>query len=605
MKLSANYHDKKHYEFTVWAPNLAKLDLKIITPNEQIIPMECDQKGYWKTILEIAPGSLYFYQLDEETTRPDPASYYQPKGVHGPSQVVDHHRFKWSDDPWKNIPLSDFVIYELHVGTFTPEGTFAAIIPRLSQLKELGITAIELMPVSQFPGDRNWGYDGVYPFAVQHSYGGVDGLKELVNACHQEGIAVILDVVYNHLGPEGNYTANFGPYFSHKYQTPWGSALNFDDAYSYGIRNFFIENARYWLREYHIDALRLDAIHGIYDQSAKHFLTELKENIGQLSQQVGRPLYLIAESDLNDGRVIRPVEVGGYGMDAQWSDDFHHCLHTLLTQENQGYYEDFGQCQQLGKAFRDSFAYTWDYSPHRQRYHGNSVSDCSPDQFVVYAQNHDQIGNRMLGERLSNIVSFDALKLAAGAVILSPFIPLLFMGEEYGEESPFLYFISHNDANLVEAVREGRKEEFKSFKWQGEPPDIYDVETFKKCQLKWSQREQGKYQVLLRFHQQLLEMRRQITALKSLNQKNLSEKTWEKEKLLSTHRWSQDSEVFLIMNFNQESITVNLKPPEGDWKKSLDSNDSQWLGQGSNLPQSFNKEEKLAIPATSLVVYQI
>lgn len=605
MKLSANYDGNSDCQFTLWAPKVRQVDLKIITPTEQIIPMECDEKGYWKTHLKIAPGSLYCYQLDSEQTRPDPASYSQPKGVHGPSEIIDHHRFNWTDHQWKNLPFTDFVIYELHVGTFTPEGTLTAIIPRLSQLKAVGITAIELMPLSQFPGDRNWGYDGVYPFAVQQSYGGVDGLKELVNACHQEGLAVILDVVYNHLGPEGNYTANFAPYFSHKYQTPWGNALNFDDAYSYGVRNFFIENALYWLRDYHIDGLRLDAIHGIYDQSAKHFLAELREKVDQLSQQCDRPFYLIAESDLNDGRILRPLEVGGYGMDAQWSDDFHHCLHTLLTGENQGYYQDFGRCDHLTQAFKQSFVYSGDYSPHRQRYHGGSVSDRPSSQFVVYAQNHDQIGNRMLGERLSNLVSFNALKLAAGTVILSPFIPLFFMGEEYGEETPFLYFISHTDSNLVEAVRQGRKEEFKSFQWQGEPPDPYALETFKQCQLQWHKRDEGKHKILLKFHQKLLRMRRTIPALKNCNQDHLSVKTWENERLICLHRWFPNSQVFCIMNFNQETITVTIEPPQGNWIKQLDSNDSEWLGKGSTLPESFHLEQTLIIPESSLIVYQI
>ncbi len=603
-KIGANYHKDGWSEFILWGPHLSQVDLKMVTSNERIIAMECDDRGYWRTHLKIEPDTLYFYQINQEKSFPDPASHYQPYGVHKASQVIDHHHFQWQDRDWCNLPLDELIIYELHVGTFTKKGTFTAIIDRLSQLKDLGINAIELMPVAQFPGDRNWGYDGVYPFAVQQSYGGVNGLKELVNACHQQGIAVILDVVYNHFGPEGNYTGNFAPYFSDKYQTPWGNALNFDGAYSYGVRNFFIENALYWLRDYHIDGLRLDAIHGIYDFGAKHFLWELKEEVNQLSKEVNRSFYLIAESDLNDVRIIRPHHLGGYGMDAQWSDDFHHCLHTILTGENKGYYQDFGKSEQLVKAYRESFVYSWNYSPHRQRYHGNFGGDRPPSQFVVYSQNHDQIGNRMLGERLSTLVSFDALKLAAGSIIISPYIPMIFMGEEYGEEAPFLYFISHNDPDLVEAVRQGRKAEFKSFNWETEPPDPYDIETFNQCQLNWDKWTQGKYQVLRNFYIKLIKMRRQIPALKDLTRENLEAKNWENTNVISVHRWNKNSQVFCIMNFDSEEIEINLNPPEGNWTKKLDSNEHQWLGKGVNLSQTLSKEQRLKIPEYSFIIYE-
>ncbi|MGK7872804.1 MAG: malto-oligosyltrehalose trehalohydrolase [Xenococcaceae cyanobacterium] len=606
MKIGAAYFSKGHCEFTVWAPLLQKVAVQIIAPEKRLIPMEKYGRGYWQTTAtDIAPGTLYLYQLEGATTHPDPASHSQPQGVHAPSQVVDHSAFTWKDADWAGIPLEDLIAYELHVGTFTPEGTFEAIIPRISQLRELGINAIELMPVAQFPGERNWGYDGVYPFAVQDSYGGVDRMKQLVNACHQQGMAVILDVVYNHFGPEGNYTSNFAPYFTTKYQTPWGSAINFDGAHSDGVRNFFIENALYWFREYHVDALRLDAIHAIYDFSAKHFLVQLAEAVSEFSKQQGRKFYLIAENDLNDVRVIQPQDLGGYGIDAQWSDDFHHSLHTLLTGEQQGYYQDFGRCDQLEKALGESFVYSWQYSPYRQRYHGSFAGDRPASQFVVYSQNHDQIGNRMLGERLSGLVSFEALKLSAGVVLLSPYIPLLFMGEEYGEEAPFLYFISHSDPDLIEAVRQGRKKEFKAFQWQGEPPDAQSPETFLQSKLNWNQRTEDKHQVLLKFYQQLIQLRRQVPALRQLERQSLEVSSVEKEKLLSLRRWSQDSQIFCIMNFSEQTATLRTALPRANWQKRLDSSDSQWLGNGSALPQILTQDRDLTILPQSFALYEI
>src|SRR5574341_367200 len=476
MRIGANYLEDGNCEFVVWAPFLEKVELKMVSPvgakraSHIFIPMEKNKLGYWKAVIhEVLPGTLYSYRLEDEKERTDPASYSQPAGVHEPSQVVDHKAFNWEDECWEGIGISQMIIYELHVGTFTQEGTFEAIIPRLNEIRDVGINAIEIMPVAQFPGERNWGYDGVYLFAVQNSYGGPEGLKRLVSECHKKAIEVILDVVYNHFGPEGSYLWDYGPYFTEKYEIPWGKAINFDGVYSDEVRNFFIENAIYWFKNYHIDALRLDAIHSIIDMSAKPFLQELAERVEEFSKQEKRKFYLTAESALNDARVIKPKESGGYGIDAQWCDDFHHSLHTLLTGEDQGYYIDFGRVEQLVKSLREGFVYTGGYSQYRKRRHGNSSKDIPGEQFVVCSQNHDQIGNRMLGERLSNIIPFEGLKLAAGVVLLSPFVPLLFMGEEYGEEAPFLYFVSHSDPDLIEAVRKGRKQEFTAFNWKGNP----------------------------------------------------------------------------------------------------------------------------------------
>ncbi len=606
MKIGSDYLGNSNCAFTVWAPELKEVAVQILSPEKRLLPMEQNEWGYWQVTAEgIEPGTLYFYKLEGATERPDPASHLQPEGVHGPSQVVDHSAMSWNDTQWSGIPLEATIMYELHVGTFTPEGTFEAIIPRLSELYELGVNAIEIMPVAQFPGDRNWGYDGAYTFAVQNSYGGPEGLKRLVDACHQHGISVILDVVYNHFGPEGNYISDFGPYFTQTYKTPWGSAVNFDDARSDTVRNFFIQNALYWFQNYHIDALRLDAIHAIYDLGAKHFLHELGESVAALSNQSGRKLYLIAESDLNDVRVIRDRDSGGHGMDAQWSDDFHHSLHTLLTGEQLGYYQDFGKCEDLALAFKESFVYSWKYAANRQRYHGSDAKDLPGHQFVIAAQNHDQIGNRMLGERLSQLVSFEALKLAAGALLLSPNIPLLFMGEEYGEDSPFLYFISHTDPDLVEAVRKGRKEEFKHFHLEGEFQDPQSPETSLKSQLKWEKRKEGKHKALLELYRHLIQLRRTIPALKNLDKQNLEVSSLEADKLLFLHRWSDASQIFCIMNFNQKDVSFTPTQPSGNWQKILDSSDTEWMGPGATLPKSLEPDQELTIKPQSFAIYNL
>jgi maltooligosyltrehalose trehalohydrolase len=603
-KIGSNYLGNDRCEFTVWAPELKEVAVKITAPEERLLPMQKDSAGYWKVTAEnIKPGTLYFYKLEGDAERPDPASHFQPEGVHKASQVVDHSTIKWTDAHWSGVPLEEMIIYELHVGTFTPEGTFDAIISRLPELYEFGVNAIEIMPVAQFPGDRNWGYDGTYPFAVQNSYGGVEGLKRLVDACHQQGIAVILDVVYNHFGPEGNYTSNYAPYFTATYKTPWGMAVNFDDRRSDGVRNYFIENALYWFENYHIDALRLDAIHAIYDLGAKHFLEELSERVEAFSQQVGRKFYLIAESDLNDVRVIRDRTRGGHGMDAQWSDDFHHALHTILTGENIGYYKDFGKCEHLATALKESFVYSWKFSANRGRYHGSDAKDFPGQQFVIATQNHDQVGNRMLGERLSNLVSFDALKLAAAALLLSPNIPMLFMGEEYGEESPFLYFVSHSDHDLVEAVRKGRKEEFKDFHLEGEFKDPFSQETFNQCILKWEKRQEGKNKALLELHQHLIQLRRTIPALKNLDKQNLEVSCSEANKLIQMRRWSQDSEIFCVMNFSKQDVTFQADLADSNWNKILDSADEKWLGSGAKLPEQLNSGQEFTIPPLSFALF--
>jgi maltooligosyltrehalose trehalohydrolase len=412
-----------------------------------------------------------------------------------------------------------------------------------------------------------------------------------------------LDVVYNHFGPEGAYIGQFGHYFTDKYKTPWGMAINFDDAYSDDVRNFFIENALYWFRYYHIDALRLDAVHAIYDYSAKPFLEELAQRVAQFSLEAGRKYYLIAESDLNDVRLIKPPAQGGFGLDAQWSDDFHHSLHTLLTGEKQGYYQSFGKLKHFVKAFKEGFVYSWEYSPNRKRHFGSSSAKIPACQFVVCAQNHDQVGNRMLGERLSRLVSFEALKLAAAATILSPYVPLLFMGEEYGEEAPFLYFVDHSDPGLIDAVRQGRAQEFVDFAWQDRPPDPQSRDTFERSRLRWQLRAEGKHNVLLRFYKKLIELRKEIAALKHLDKESLCVNADSKKSLVEIRRWNGPGQVLLLLNFKSDNIEVHPSVT-GRWLKLLDSAGQDWFGPGSLAPEILESGGLMLRPL-SAVLYRL
>lgn len=609
MKIGAHCLEGGCCEFTVWAPKAKAVAVQILGSPERLLPLAAQADGYWQiTASEIEPGTRYLYQLDGKP-RPDPASQFQPQGVHQASQVVGHD-FEWSDRDWKNVPLAELILYELHVGTFTPAGTFEAIIPRLADLKALGVNAIELMPIAQFAGDqandqayRNWGYDGVFPFAVQNSYGQPQQLKQLIDACHSQGIAVLLDVVYNHFGPEGNYFSDFGPYLTEKYQAMWGNAINFDDAHSPAVRNFFIENALYWLREYHFDGLRLDAAQAIYDLGAMHFLEELATAVSTLGKEVGKQFHLTAESDLNDPRLIRPVEVGGYGLDAQWADDFHHALYALLTGANTAYYQDFGRCGHLAKAYQESFVYDWQYAPHRHRFHGRSAVNCSPSQFVVCIQNHDQVANELPGKRLSQKVSFEALKLAAGAVLLSPYIPLLFMGEEYGEEAPFTYFVSHSEPELVEQVRKGRQQEAERFHTEEKAPDPAAVETFLMSKLNWEQRQQGKHQVLWSFYQRLIQLRQTLPALLERKSRNIQAFSDEAEQLVGWHRWHGDEQALCLMNFNTKAIAVQPSIPDASWQKVIDSATPDWMGSGTLAPEKLLGGQEVTIQPHSVVLY--
>lgn len=498
--------------FSVWAPRLDAPRIRVCSgPASGDHPMSRadGERDVWTvTVPKVGAGAEYVVVCDDGRALPDPVSRSQPHGVHGASRVVDSTTFEWSDRWWRGVPMEELIIYELHVGAFTPEGTFAAVIPRLADLKSLGVTAIQLMPIAQFPGTRNWGYDGVDLYAPHSAYGEPDDLRKLVDAAHDAGLAVILDVVYNHVGPEGNYLDAFGPYFTDRYRTPWGRALNFDDADSDEVRRFVVDNALYWISEYHIDGLRLDAVHGIYDFTARHVLEELASAVHDEAARLDRTVVLIAESDLNDARLLRPTTEHGVGLDGQWSDDFHHAVHALLTGERTGYYADFGAVSAIADSFREPFVFEGQYSTFRRRRHGATSVGIPRCRFVVAVQNHDQVGNRAGGDRLAATLPQDKVRLAAALLLLSPYVPMLFMGEEYGETHPFHYFIDHGDPSLVAAVRAGRLREFEAFQWTKAPADAADPATFEQSRIDWTRATRDVYTGTLALYRDLLAMRR-------------------------------------------------------------------------------------------------
>ncbi|HEY6347069.1 MAG TPA: malto-oligosyltrehalose trehalohydrolase [Bryobacteraceae bacterium] len=573
--------------FRVWAPHAREVQLRIglgragfsrhmderqalasqpmtPEPNSMVAqalasqPMTPEPDGWWRCD---APGAVhgtdYAFVLDGGDPLPDPRSPWQPYGIHGLSRVVDHSRFSWSDSGWRAPPLSSAIVYELHIGTFTPQGTFDSAVARLEYLKQLGITHVELMPVAEFSGDWGWGYDGVDLFAPHHAYGGPEGLKRLVDACHRTGLAVLLDVVYNHLGPSGNYLSRFGPYFTNRYSTPWGEAVNLDLAGSEEVRRFLCDNAMMWLGDYHFDGLRLDAVHVIFDSSALHFLEQLAGETKELEAQLGRNLVVIAESDLNDPRLVTPREAGGYGIDAQWSDDFHHALHTVLTGETAGYYGDFGALADLAKALRHAYVYDGRYSRFRLRRHGRKPQRLSGWRFLGYLQNHDQIGNRARGERAGALMSAGRLKIGAALVLCSPFIPMLFQGEEFGATTPFLYFTNHKDPDLGRAVSEGRRREFAAFGWSPTDipdfPDPQDPATFQKSKLDWSELDREPHASLLAWYRRLIQLRKSTPDFTDGRMDRVEVRFSESEKWLTMRRGGQA----IALNLANDSVEID------------------------------------------------
>jgi maltooligosyltrehalose trehalohydrolase len=556
--------------FNVWAPDHDVVTL--VLGDDREVVLERDHAGYHAAVVDGAgPGTRYRYRLGEELLA-DPASRLQPEGVHGPSAVVDV-AFPWTDQAWRSPPLAEWVVYELHVGTFTPEGTFAAAAERLADLAALGVRAVELMPIAQFPGGRNWGYDGVLPFAAQDTYGGPDGLRAFVDAAHSHGLAVVVDVVYNHLGPEGNRLGEWGPYFTSDYRTPWGDALNFAGAGSDEVRRYFVESAIWWIAGCHVDGLRLDAVHAIVDPSPVPFVQQLAAEVRQAAARAGRDVTVIAESAANDPRAVRAVEAGGLGLDGQWSDDFHHALHTLLTGERDGYYVDFGGLTDLARAYTHAFVYDGRHSPFRGHRHGAPASGIPGERFVVFSQNHDQIGNRAIGDRLAASLEPAALRLAAAAVLLAPFVPLLFMGEEHGETAPFPYFVSHTDPELVAAVQRGRAEEFPPGPGAPPPPDPAAEETFASAVVAQDRTPEGK--ALLGWYARLLQLRRDEPALTALDREATAAGVDEPAQSLVLTRDHPDGAVVAVMHFGDGQVDVPL-PRAARWTVLADSAGGPW-----------------------------
>jgi maltooligosyltrehalose trehalohydrolase len=567
--------------FEVWAPLAKTLSVEITGPGaERKIPLDKDRSGYFRGLAgKVGAGDRYFYRLDRDGRFPDPASRFQPHGVHGPSEIVDPLDFGWTDRAWTGLPLERYVIYEIHVGAFSARGDFRSVASRLGYLRKLGVTAIELMPVAQFPGGRDWGYDGAFLFAPQDTYGGPLGLKRLINACHNAGLAVVLDVVYNHLGPEGNYLGRFGPYFTNRYTTPWGEAVNFDGPDSDHVRRFFIGNALYWISEFRVDALRLDAVHGIFDSSARPFLRELALAVHQEGARLGRLVWVTAESDRNDVRLISPPEAGGCGIDAQWNDDFQHSLHTLLTGERQGYYRDFGRLGHLAKAFREGFVYSGEYSRFRRRRHGSSSAGRPARQFIVFSQNHDQVGNRAAGDRLGRGQSFEKSKLAAGAVLLSPYVPLLFMGEEYGEEAPFPFFVDFGDPALLEAVRRGRRADLTALGWTGDFPDPGIESTFLAAKINPDRHQRGWHKTAFEFYRTLLALRKARPSLSELS-RDPAGVLGLGDKILLVRRRAPRDDVICVFCFSETPLSATFSVEGVAWRKIFDSAARRWRGPG-------------------------
>lgn len=581
----------------VWAPRARSLVMEV--EGKGRISLQEMPYGYWHaTCPGLKPGDRYLLNVSGQNSYPDPASLSQPDGVHEASECADLHEVrKISDESWRGASIRDLIIYELHVGTFTPEGTFKSMREKLDYLEELGINAIEIMPVAAFPGMRNWGYDGVFPFAVQESYGGAIEFARLIKACHQKGIAVILDVVYNHLGPEGNYLNAYGPFLTGKYQTPWGKAINFDDAWCDGVRHYFLENALMWLRDFHVDGLRLDAVHAMKDMGPKHFLRELSEQVNTLNRHTGAKHFLIGECDLNDTRFISPPDQGGYGLDAQWCDEWHHALHALMTGERQGYYSDFGSLRHLISSFNHAYVYPGNYSPHRKRFFGTPTAGYPGQRFVVFTQNHDQVGNRTKGDRLSAMLDFESLKLAAGAMLASPFVPMLFMGEEYAEDSPFLYFVSHGDKKLLDRVSKGRKHEFPDLTKQGDSPEPASEESFERSRLRWDWPQNESKKQMLAFYQRLIALRKGQRLLKPGKRDNVLAFEAAGGKAIILSRKAGRESLIAVMNFAEERVTVEMPDmPAPGAELLVYSAHRQWGGNvGNNANPLIKKGQHLAV----------
>lgn len=576
--LGATFYNDNQIDFYVWAPKAKTLSIYIIDSvehNEYAMTPQGD--GYFFFRLPISTSSIdYFYCIDGDKKRPDPASRYQPLGVHGPSRTYNPTLFKWNDSTWTGIPLTNYIIYELHVGTFTPEGTFDALIKKLPYLKELGITAIELMPIVEFPGNRNWGYDGVNLFAPHHAYGKPDDLKRLVNSSHEIDMAVVLDVVYNHLGPEGNYLNDYGYYFTSKYHTDWGEAINYDGSESQEVRRYFIDNALYWLTEFHVDALRLDATHAIFDDSSQHILKEMNILFHDRAKKLNRQSFLFVENDLNETRIINSIKKGGYGIDAQWSDDFHHSIHSVLTNNCHGYLIDFGKIAQIGKALTEGFVIDGQWSEYRKKNHGTSSAKLTGEHFIVCIQNHDQVANTSHGNRLGSLVNIEQYKLASTLLMCCPSLPLLFMGQEWNASTPFLYFTSFEDELLAESVRKGYQEESQKLGNSISGIDPQSSRQFLQSKICWNELEKPDHYAVFQFYKKLISLRKRHPCLSNCRNDLATVEYSEEHKWLKLLRKSPSGkDLLLFANFSKQPLILSTNFPLDHWNLIWNSSDEE------------------------------
>ncbi len=603
LRIGANFQDGS-CSFSVWAPHHNEVTLLIGEERQQFKMMQAEN-GYWALTCDgMKPNSPYLYKLDGKVVKPDPASHFQPTGVFGPSAVIDHEAFKWSDDGWSGLDLEDLVFYELHVGTFTPEGTFKSLMSRIKELSEFGVNAVELMPVSQFSGSRNWGYDGVFPFAVQNSYGNPDDLKMLVDECHFRKVALFIDLVYNHVGPEGNCLNDYGPYFPSSSKGRWGPNVNLDGTLSSEVRNYFLENTLHWFSHYHLDGIRLDAVLTIHDNSQKHFLQELNQAVKSYSKQTGKKLHLVAElGGCNEPKVLTPIQRGGFGFDAQWLEDFQHALFVQLTGEKKGYYQLYTNINDLIESITDAYVYIGNDLDSKRRSSDESFLWIPSSKFIVFSQNHDQIGNRLLGDRLISITGFEGAKLAIGMVMLSPYIPLFFMGEEYGETAPFLFFTDYSNNELKDAVREGRKKEFADFHWQGEVPDPQSLETFDKSKINWNLRSMETGKKMAGFFKTLIEIRKNLLLFHSNADRQIKQINAKNEKILFIKKENENSEAVIIANFTCRQTSYLFPFENGTYKKILDSAEVAWNGPGPSLPISASYSDSHVIQGFNFAVF--
>jgi maltooligosyltrehalose trehalohydrolase len=587
--------------FTVWAPYHKQVKLLLTSENEQL-DMQQAGDGYFTLQTHRAkPSDTYLYQLDGGKTKPDPASHYQPKGVFGASAVIDHASYVWGDAGWGGLDLEDMIFYEVHVGAFTAEGTFRAMLPRIRELADFGFNAVELMPIVQFSGRRNWGYDGVFPFAVQNTYGEPDDLKALVDECHRRGVALFLDLVYNHVGPEGNCLNDYGPYFPADRLGRWGPKINLDGDGSLGVREYFLQNTRHWFSHYHIDGIRLDAVFTMNDNSAKHFLRELAEETSALSEATGRKFHLVSESGFHIPEVLAPPELGGYGFDGEWLDDYQHAVFAAITGERKGYYSNYGSMSDVVEALNKGYINVGNELGFKGKSRGVSYGEVAANQLVVFSQNHDQVGNRLLGDRLISIAGLEAAKLAAGMVLLSPYVPLLFMGEEYGETAPFLFFTDFQDPKLIAGVREGRKREFTAFRWRGEPADPQSLGTYEKSKVDWRLRQSEKGKKMLGYFRGLLELRKSPLFHPQKNRQVKNAQT-KQDKILFVQKQNQTSQGIIAANFSGSPLKTTF-PYEGVYKKIFDSSAEVWNGLGATLPAVTAKGDVLAFGGFNFALF--